>query len=111
MAQKRKISEKEWQNLLPLMETFASVTTEIGYAVLVKGESQVGVAARKERSKQSIGMAVKRVWDLYQTSSLSADKGEQLKLVNVWLPESYAQQVLKEAAKYSINDRELTGQD
>ena len=50
MAQKRQISEKEWENLLPLMETFATVTTDIAYAVLVKGESQVDVAARKNLS-------------------------------------------------------------
>lgn len=111
MAQKRQISEKEWENLLPLMETFATVTTDIAYAVLVKGESQVDVAARKNRSKQSIGMAVKRVWELYQNATLNADKGEPLKLVNVWLPESYAQKILKEAGKYSINDRKLTGHD
>lgn len=107
MAQKRQISEKEWQNLLPLMETFASVTTEIAYSVLVKGESQVDVAARKKRSKQSIGMAVKRVWELYQAASLNSSEGNALKLVNVWLPEAYAKDVLKEAAKYPINNDKL----
>ncbi|EGK7500121.1 ArdK family transcriptional regulator [Escherichia coli] len=105
MAQKRKISDAEWARLLPLMESFASVTTEIAYAVLVKGESQVDVAARKQRTKQSIGMAVKRVWDLYQNTPLEADKGEQLKLVNVWLPEAYAEKVMKEALKYPINNK------
>jgi len=107
MAQKRKISEREWQSLLPLMETFASVTTDIAYSVLVKGESQVDVAARKIRSKQSIGMAVKRVWELYQNASISANEGNRLKLVNVWLPESFAKEVLKEAAKHSINYEKL----
>ena len=105
MAQKRKISHAEWARLLPLMESFASVTTEIAYAVLVKGESQVDVAARKQRTKQSIGMAVKRVWDLYQNTPLEADKGEQLQLVNVWLPEAYAEKVMKEALKYPINNK------
>jgi hypothetical protein len=103
MAQKRKISEQEWLRLLPLMESFASVTTDIAYAVLVKGESQVDVAAQKNRSKQSIGMAVKRVWECYQNASLAAEQGEPLKLVNVWLPEAYAEQVMKEASKYPIN--------
>ncbi|HHU1575941.1 TPA: TrfB-related DNA-binding protein [Escherichia coli] len=108
MAQKRKISEKEWKQLVPLMESFASITTEIAYAVLVKGESQVDVAARKKRSKQNIGMAVKRVWELYQNTPLVSE-GEQLKLVSVWLPESYAEKVMEEALKYSINKDKKDG--
>lgn len=108
MAQKRKISEKEWQRLLPLMESFASVTTDVAYAVLVKGESQVDVAARKNRSKQSIAISVKRVWEVYQNAPLAAEQGEPLRLVNVWLPEKYAEQVMKEASKYAINEEKLS---
>lgn len=108
MAQKRKISEQEWQRLLPLMESFASVTTDVAYAVLVKGESQVEVAARKNRSKQSIAISVKRVWEFYQNATLSAEKGEPLRLVNVWLPEKYAEQVMIEASKYAINEEKIS---
>ncbi len=38
MAQKNRISETEWKQLLPQMASFAHITTDIGYSVLVKGE-------------------------------------------------------------------------
>ena len=55
MAQKNRISETEWKQLLPQMASFAHITTDIGYSVL-------------------------------------------------WIPASLAETVLKEAAKYSINN-------
>jgi hypothetical protein len=39
MAQKNRISETEWKQLLPQMASFAHITTDIGYSVLVKGEN------------------------------------------------------------------------
>ncbi|MDX7213184.1 ArdK family transcriptional regulator, partial [Citrobacter freundii] len=40
----------------------------------------------------------------YQNTTLKAENGEPLKLVQVWIPESLAETVLKEAATYSINN-------
>lgn len=103
MAQKNRITEAEWKQLMPQMASFAHITTDIGYSVLVKGEKPSDVATRVGRSKQNISSTVKRIWDLYQTTTLKAENGESLKLVQVWLPESLAETVLKEASKYSIN--------
>jgi len=36
MAHKRKISQQEWERILPAMETFAEITTKMAYLVLVK---------------------------------------------------------------------------
>ncbi len=94
MAQKNRISETEWKQLLPQMASFAHITTDIGYSVLVKGEKSSDVA-----SKQNISSTVKRIWDLYQNTTLKAENGEPLKLVQVWIPASLAETVLKEAAK------------
>ena len=52
MAQKNRITEAEWTQLLPHMATLAHITTDIGYSVLVKGEKASDVAARVGRSKQ-----------------------------------------------------------
>lgn len=104
MAQKNRISETEWKQLLPQMASFAHITTDIGYSVLVKGEKSSDVATRVGRSKQNISSTVKRIWDLYQNTTLKAENGEPLKLVQVWIPASLAETVLKEAAKYSINN-------
>ncbi|MBE0003251.1 ArdK family transcriptional regulator, partial [Escherichia coli] len=51
MAQKNRISETEWKQLLPQMASFAHITTDIGYSVLVKGEKSSDVAMRVGRSK------------------------------------------------------------
>ena len=104
MAQKNRISETEWKQLLPQMASFAHITTDIGYSVLVKGEKSSDVATRVGRSKQNISSTVKRIWDLYQNTTLKAENGEPLKLVQVWIPASLAETVLKEAAKYSIKN-------
>jgi len=104
MAQKNRITEAEWTQLLPQMASFAHITTDIGYSVLVKGEKASDVATRVGRSKQNISSTVKRIWDLYQNTTLKTENGESLKLVQVWIPESLAETVLKEAAKYSINN-------
>ncbi|EGV7333429.1 TPA: ArdK family transcriptional regulator, partial [Enterobacter hormaechei] len=92
------------KQLLPQMASFAHITTDIGYSVLVKGEKSSDVATRVGRSKQNISSTVKRIWDLYQNTTLKAENGEPLKLVQVWIPASLAETVLKEAAKYSINN-------
>ncbi|UYA92970.1 transcriptional regulator KorA (plasmid) [Raoultella planticola] len=102
MSQKNRISETEWKQLLPQMASFAHITTDIGYSVLVKGEKSSDVAMRVGRSKQNISSTVKRIWDLYQNTTLKAENGEPLKLVQVWIPASLAETVLKEAAKYSL---------
>ncbi|MCX2665378.1 TrfB-related DNA-binding protein, partial [Klebsiella pneumoniae] len=88
MAQKNRISETEWKQLLPQMASFAHITTDIGYSVLVKGEKSSDVATRVGRSKQNISSTVKRIWDLYQNTTLKAENGEPLKLVQVWIPAS-----------------------
>ncbi|WP_250691495.1 TrfB-related DNA-binding protein, partial [Escherichia coli] len=85
MAQKNRISETEWKQLLPQMASFAHITTDIGYSVLVKGEKSSDVATRVGRSKQNISSTVKRIWDLYQNTTLKAENGEPLKLVQVWI--------------------------
>ncbi len=95
MAQKNRISETEWKQLLPQMASFAHITTDIGYSVLVKGEKSSDVATRVGRSKQNISSTVKRIWDLYQNTTLKAENGEPLKLVQVWIPASLAETVLK----------------
>ena len=78
MAQKNRISETEWKQLLPQMASFAHITTDIGYSVLVKGEKSSDVATRVGRSKQNISSTVKRIWDLYQNTTLKAENGEGL---------------------------------
>ncbi|HDS6762419.1 TPA: ArdK family transcriptional regulator, partial [Escherichia coli] len=45
----------------------------------------------------------KRIWDLYQNTTLHTEDGEALQLVQVWIPEKLAKKVLAEAAKYSVN--------
>ncbi|ELT8232555.1 ArdK family transcriptional regulator [Salmonella enterica] len=107
MAQKRSMTQEEWDRLLPAMQTFTHLTTEIGHSVLVKGESQTDVATRVGRSKQNVGGTVKRIWELYQSIPVDTD-GEKLRLVNVWLPEKMALEVLQEAEKYSINQPKKT---
>ena len=103
MAQKNRISETEWKQLLPQMASFAHITTDIGYSVLVKGEKSSDVATRVGRSKQNISSTVKRIWDLYQNTTLKAENGEPLKLVQVWIPASLAETVLKEAQELGIS--------
>ncbi|MGP6939633.1 TrfB-related DNA-binding protein [Klebsiella pneumoniae] len=103
MAQKNRITEAEWKQLLPKMASLAHITTDIGYSVLVKGEKATDVAARVGRSKQNISSTAKRIWDLYQSTTLHTEDGEALQLVQVWIPEKLAKQVLAEAAKYSVN--------
>lgn len=105
MAQKRRITQPEWDSLYPEMTTFADITTEIGYAVLVQQQRQADVAAKLGRTKQNVANAVKRVWELYQQVILS--EGEDLELVNVWLPKQEAIRVKEIAAKFSINKDKL----
>ncbi|HBR2605931.1 transcriptional regulator KorA [Erwinia rhapontici] len=101
MAHKRKISQEEWDRILPAMETFADITTQIAYLVLVKDEKQSDVATHLARSKQNVGNAVKRVWDLY--TELENAEGRKLHFVSVWIPEEEAIKVKKIAAKFPIN--------
>ncbi|EPL2117092.1 TPA: ArdK family transcriptional regulator [Klebsiella pneumoniae] len=108
MAQKNRITEAEWKLLLPKMASLAHITTDIGYSVLVKGEKATDVAARVGRSKQNISSTAKRIWDLYQSTTLHTEDGEALQLVQVWLPEKLAKKVLAEAAKYSVNSSSVT---
>ncbi|WP_387691751.1 TrfB-related DNA-binding protein [Photorhabdus sp. RM71S] len=61
MAQKRRMTQDEWNRLLPAMQTFTHLTTEIGHSVLVKGERQKDVADRVDRTKQNVGNTVKRI--------------------------------------------------
>ncbi|HGZ1546858.1 TPA: TrfB-related DNA-binding protein [Escherichia coli O25b:H4-ST131] len=103
MAQKNRITEAEWKQLLPKMASLAHITTDIGFSVLVKGEKATDVAARVGRSKQNISSTAKRIWDLYQSTTLHTEDGEALQLVQVWIPEKLAKKVLAEAAKYSVN--------
>ncbi|EPO9640150.1 TrfB-related DNA-binding protein [Klebsiella pneumoniae] len=103
MAQKNRITEAEWKQLLPKMASLAHITTDIGYSVLVKGEKATDVAARVGRSKQNISSTAKRIWDLYQSTTLHTEDGEALQLVQVWIPEKLAKKILAEAAKYSVN--------
>jgi hypothetical protein len=83
------------------METFADITTQIAYLVLVQNEKQSDVANLLARSKQNVGNAVKRVWDLY--TELENLEGRKLHFVSVWLPEEEAIKVKKIAARFSIN--------
>jgi len=83
------------------METFADITTQIAYLVLVHNEKQSDVANQLARSKQNVGNAVKRVWDLY--TELENPEGRKLHFVSVWLPEEEAIKVKKIAARFSIN--------
>lgn len=101
MAHKRKISQQEWERILPAMETFAEITIKMAYLVLVKEEKQSDVATQLARSKQNVGNAVKRVWDLY--TELENVEGSKLCFVSVWIPEKDAIEVKKIAANYSIN--------
>ncbi len=101
MAHKRKISQQEWDRILPAMETFAPITTQMAYLVLVKDEKQTDVAAQLERSKQNVGNAVKRVWDLY--TELENVEGRKLHFISVWLPEEEVIKVKRLAAKFPIN--------
>lgn len=101
MAHKRKISQQEWERILPAMETFAEITTKMAYLVLVKEEKQSDVATQLARSKQNVGNAVKRVWDLY--TEMENIEGSKLCFVSVWIPEKDAIEVKKIAAKYPIN--------
>lgn len=105
MAQKRRMTQDEWERLMPAMQTFSHLTTEIGYSVLVKGESQVDVAKRVGRTKQNVGNTITRIWELYK--SISFDEGK-LRLVHAWLPEEKAFEVYAEAAKYSINQSKIS---
>ena len=105
MAQKRQMTQQEWDRLSPIMSTFAHITTEIGYAVLVKGERQADVAIRVDRTKQNVANAVKRIWELYQQFTLN--DGEELELVNLWLPKKEAERVKELASKYPINKDKL----
>ncbi|EAM5476635.1 ArdK family transcriptional regulator [Salmonella enterica] len=100
--QTRSMTQEEWDLLLPSMQTFTHLSTEIGHSVLVKGESNKDVAERVGRTKQNVGSTVKRIWDLYQSVTVEAE-GERLRKVDVWLPEKMALKVLKEAEKYAIN--------
>ena len=108
MAKSNQITDTEWQQLLPHMTTFAGITLDIGYSVLVKGEKPVDVAERVGRSKQNISSTVKRIWDLYKSTTLKTEDGEPLKLVQVWLPESVAQSVLEQAKKYAVNNEQVS---
>ena len=108
MAQKNRITEAEWTQLLPHMASLAHITTDIGYSVLVKGEKASDVAARVGRSKQNISSTAKRIWDLYQNTTLHTEDGETLQLVQVWIPEKLAKKVLAEAAKYSVNKNSVS---
>lgn len=101
MAQKKQMTQQEWDRLIPAMATYAHITTEIGYAVLVEGERQTDVAVRVGRTKQNVANAVKRIWELYQ--QVTTDDGENLELVSVWLPKTEADKVRTIAAKFSIN--------
>lgn len=101
MAQKKQMTQQEWDRLVPAMATYAHITTEIGYAVLVDGERQTDVAVRVGRTKQNVANAVKRIWELYQ--QVTTDDGENLELVSVWLPKPEADKVRMMAAKFSIN--------
>ncbi|MCX8963111.1 ArdK family transcriptional regulator [Erwinia psidii] len=100
--QTRSMTQDEWDWLLPVMQSFSHLSTEIGHSVLVKGESNKDVAERVGRTKQNVGSTVKRIWDLYQSVAVNFE-GEKLRKVDVWLPEKMALDVLKEAGKYSIN--------
>lgn len=100
--QTRSMTQEEWGLLLPAMQTFTHLSTEIGHSVLVNGESNKDVAERVGRTKQNVGSTVKRIWDLYQSVTIEAG-GEKLRKVDVWLPEAMALKVLKEAEKYAIN--------
>jgi DNA-binding NarL/FixJ family response regulator len=71
--QTRSMTQEEWDRLLPAMQTFTHLSTEIGHSVLVKGESNKDVAERVGRTKQNVGSTVKRIWDLYQ--SVAVDFG------------------------------------
>ncbi len=64
MAQKNRISETEWKQLLPQMASFAHITTDIGYSVLVKGEKSSDVATRVGRSKQNISRNYRTVYKI-----------------------------------------------
>lgn len=104
--QTRSMTQEEWDLLLPAMQTFTHLSTEIGHSVLVKGESNKDVADRVGRTKQNVGSTVKRIWELYQSITAEAD-GEKLRKVDVWLPEEMALKVLKEAEKYKINQKKI----
>ncbi len=79
--QTRSMTQEEWDRLLPAMQTFTHLSTEIGHSVLVK-ESNKDVAERVGRTKQNVGSTVKRIWDLYQ--SLAVDiEGEKLRKADV----------------------------
>lgn len=105
--QTRSMTQEEWDMLVPAMQSLTHLSTEIGYSVLVKGESNKDVAERVGRTKQNVGSTVKRIWDLYQSVTVNAG-GEKLKKVDVWLPEEMAISVLKEAEKYAINQTKHT---
>ncbi|WP_340613239.1 TrfB-related DNA-binding protein [Xenorhabdus thailandensis] len=107
MTQKRRMTQDEWNRLLPAMQTLTHLSTEIGHSVLVKGESQKDVADRVGRTKQNVNSTVKRIWELYQNITLDTEDGGNLRLVNVWLPEKMANFILDEAAKYSINQPKI----
>lgn len=100
--QTRSMTQEEWNLLLPAMQNFSHFSTEIGYSVLVNGESNTEVAERIGRTKQNVGSTVKRIWELYQSLTIETE-GAKLRKVNVWLPEKLALEVLKKAEKYSIN--------
>ncbi|WP_208951025.1 TrfB-related DNA-binding protein [Rahnella sp. ChDrAdgB13] len=102
--QTRSMTQDEWDLIFPAMQGFTHLSTEIGYSVLVKGESNKEVAERVGRTKQNVGSTVKRIWDLCQSVTVESE-GEKLRKVDVWLPENMAINVLKEAEKYSINQR------
>ncbi|WP_167376319.1 TrfB-related DNA-binding protein [Xenorhabdus vietnamensis] len=63
MAQKRQITQDEWERILPAIKArFSDSTTEIGYSVFVKGERQIDVAAQMGVTKQNVGLASKAIW-------------------------------------------------
>lgn len=100
--QTRSMTQEEWDLLLPALQKFTHLSTDIAYSVLVKGESNKDVADRVGRTKQNIGSTVKRIWDLYQSISVESE-GEKMRKVDVWLPEEMALKIMKEAEKYTIN--------
>jgi len=105
MNETRRLTQEDWDRLLPAMQSLSNNTTNIGHAVLVEGEERSAVAERLKITKQAVSNTIRRIWAIYESTSMQGENGEILRLVNVWIPEAMAQTVLEEAAKYSVNKK------
>lgn len=98
------LSESQWQHARPLLADFLPETLEMVYAVMVDGQKISDVARAHERTRQQLSYAVKKVSKILAETSLNTKSGE-MKLVQVWLPSDRAEEVMREALRYEINNK------